>query len=92
MRANNKEDSEITPLTKEGEVINKTKDNTQDQNDSVIRRKKTIKYSIIGGIVLVVVILAIVLPIVLLKKKDDNNPTPTPTPTQKPPTPPVPSG
>ena len=52
-----------------------------------MRRKKTIKYSIIGGVVLVVVVLAIVLPIVLLNKKDDNNP-----PDPNPPKPPIPSG
>ena len=52
-----------------------------------MRRKKTIKYSIIGGVVLVVVVLAIVLPIVLLNKKDDNNP-----PEPNPPKPPIPSG
>ena len=89
MRANNREDSDQTPLTKDGEVINKTKDHTTDLNDSEIRRKKTIKYSIIGGIVLIVVVLAIVLPIVLRNKKNDDNP---PGPTPAPPTPPIPSG
>ncbi len=88
MRANNKEDSETTPLTREGEVINKTKDVTGDDQSQDIRRKKTIKYSIIGGIVLIVVILAIVLPIVLLNKDKDTPPTPT----EKPPTPPIPPG
>ena len=90
MRANNREDSDTQPLNKDGELINKTKDQTADDlNDSTVRRKKTIKYSIIGGIVLIVVVLAIVLPIVLLNKKNDDNPVP---PTPDPPKPPIPSG
>ena len=39
-----------------------------DDSDKAARRKKHIKWGIIGGIILIVVVLAIVLPIVLIKK------------------------
>jgi hypothetical protein len=87
MRANFEEDSEKTPLKDANASgaeagINKT-NQTGDLNDSEIRKKKTIRYAIIGGVVLVVVILAIVLPIVLMNKDVPLPPGPTP---------PVPSG
>ena len=41
--------------------------------DQGIRRKKFIKYGIIGSVLLIIAALAIVLPIVLIKKTDDNN-------------------
>jgi len=44
--------------------------------DQEARRKKLIKYGIIGGIVLIIVVLAIVLPLVLIKKNPDTPPGP----------------
>ena len=43
------------------------------RNDQAIRRKKIIKYGIIGSVLLIIATLSIVLPIVLIKKTDDNN-------------------
>lgn len=44
--------------------------------DQEARRKKYIKWGIIGSIVLIIVVLAIVLPLVLIKKNPDVPPGP----------------
>jgi hypothetical protein len=70
-------------------MINKTKDDKSDNEFTTggapadAKRKKYIKWGIIGAIILIVVILAIVLPITLTHKDNDN-------PTPPPPTPPTP--
>jgi hypothetical protein len=45
-----------------------------------MKRKKVIKYAIIGSISLIILVLAIVLPIVLTKGSDDNPVDPPPKP------------
>jgi hypothetical protein len=78
-------------------MINKTKDDkTEDAMSGAnaltadAKKKKYIKWGIIGAIILIVVVLAIVLPITLTKKNNDNPITP-PTP-PAPPGPPIPDG
>jgi hypothetical protein len=78
-------------------MINKTKDDkTEDTHSETnaltadAKKKKYIKWGIIGAIILVAVVLAIVLPITLTKKNNDN-PTPPPPPSP-PPGPPIPDG
>lgn len=62
-------------------IVNMRNDN--ESEEKAARRKKHIKWGIIGGILLIVVVLAIVLPIVLIKKGgggggggDDHGPLP----------------
>ena len=57
-----------------------------DVDERAAKRKKIIKWSIIGGISAIVITLAIVLPIVLI------NPKKPPTPPTPPPHPPLPGG
>ena len=58
-------------------------DESHSELERDIKRKKTIKYAIIGSITLIIVILAIVLPIVLTK--NSNPPDPVDPPKPKPP-------
>ena len=71
------ENSEEKLIKDNQKIQNQTKEATQDMEQSE-RKKKIIKWSVIGGIVTIAVVLAIVLPITL-KKKNDDNPKPTPT-------------
>ncbi len=92
-------DSERLPLTK-NDQINHTNNQTDDLEGQIReRKKKYIKWGIIGAFVLVALILIIVLPIVLTKDKkpgpdptDGPTPSPTPTPTPGPTDAPLPYG
>jgi len=84
MNHNFKDDDEATrsELLKHDQKVNASDGNYQTTTiDQGAKRKKIIKWGIIGAIITIIVILAIVLPIVLIKK--DENP-------DNPPVPPVP--
>lgn len=71
------EQKNINQTTDVNLVASKTGGQTLDQE---AKRKKYIKWGIIGAIILIIVVLAIVLPIVLTNKGGGDNPTPTPVP------------
>lgn len=80
------EDSNAELLKKNNDGINLTRDGksvdiTLSNNLQQEKKKRIIKYTVIGAIVTIVLVLAIVLPIVLTKK--DNPPSP-PIPPQPP--------
>jgi cell division septation protein DedD len=59
---------------------------TSDEVDhAAIKRKKYIKWGIIGALIIIALILVITLPIVLTKKDDNPSPGPAPGPTPGPP-------
>lgn len=70
-----KKDSDLEPLTNSGYNVNNTKgqNTTELDNEIQARKKKKIKYGLIGGVALIALVLIIVLPIVLVKKKDDHH-------------------
>ena len=77
------EDSETkdgkTPINYGGGSVSITEGQIATPTDDPnIKRKKYIKWGIIGGVALIVVILAIVLPLVLIKKHVDPGHEPLP--------------
>lgn len=67
-------DTERDPLTTRKDNINSDRELTLDRevDHASIKRKKYIKWGLIGTGIVIALILVIVLPIVLTKKKDDN--------------------
>jgi hypothetical protein len=74
----------VNETQNDNSTISPDQDNEGDSRWSDEKKRKYIKWGLIGGVILIALVLAIVLPIVLAKKK--------PVPPPKPPVPPFDTG